>query len=84
MIDTIISIINIALTIIILIAGFKYTKIKKKLRRKHRECYHCGYSRDDIEDAWQIYEPDNIIHADNAFIKCQKCERVQLEWEKKK
>ena len=78
MIDTIISIINIALTIIILIAGFKYTKIKKKLRRKHRECYHCGYSRDDIEDAWEIYA------SDNAYIKCQKCERVQLKWEKKK
>ena len=74
MLDIILAIIDIALTIIILIAGFKYTKIKKKLRRKHRECYHCGYSRDDIEDAWQIYEPDN------TYIKCQKCKRVQLEW----
>ena len=79
MINVILTIIGIIIAIIGLIisiiVGFKHKKIKKIWNHHFRKCIQCGYSRDDIENAWQIYEPDN------TQIKCQKCGKVQLKWE---
>ncbi len=75
MIEVILSIIGIIIAIILEIVKIKY--IKGKYYRLRRRCINCGYSRDDIENAWQIYEPDN------TQIRCQKCKTVQKKWKQK-
>ena len=77
MIDTILDIIDIILSIIIIVAGIKYKKIRKALNHHFRKCINCGYSRDDIADEWEIFATDD------THIRCQKCGTVQFKWKNK-
>ena len=56
------------------------TKILRKYwRRYKRLCKKCGYSRDDIDNHWEICGIDKKYI---GYIRCQECKTCQPDWKK--